>query len=200
MVTLVTRLPPPAARFHRSRRPGNPHEGHKVCPQRRPTLDLLRHKLVLDFSGATCYNTHQPINRIRSGIEVVITALTRNQVYRQRYRGFESHPLRHNQRDAFGRLFDCGIGICAGGIRKGRRRQPSQTVRWTVCEPAGESHPLRQSENPVMEVTGFLRCSPTFSFQYSSGKQRIVYTHQTFTLKDTVLSDIINPANRGFMD
>ena len=31
---------------------------------------------------------------IRSGIEVVITALTRNQVYRQRYRGFESHPLR----------------------------------------------------------------------------------------------------------
>ena len=30
----------------------------------------------------------------RSGIEVVITALTRNQVYRQRYRGFESHPLR----------------------------------------------------------------------------------------------------------
>ena len=37
-------------------------------------------------------------------------------------RGFESHPLRHNQRDAFGRLFDCGIGICAGGIRKGRQR------------------------------------------------------------------------------
>ena len=25
---------------------------------------------------------------------MVITALTRNQVYRQRYRGFESHPLR----------------------------------------------------------------------------------------------------------
>ena len=34
---------------------------------------------------------------IWSGIEVVITALTRNQVYRQRYRGFESHPLRHNR-------------------------------------------------------------------------------------------------------
>lgn len=29
-----------------------------------------------------------------SGIEVVITALTRNQVYQQWYRGFESHPLR----------------------------------------------------------------------------------------------------------
>ena len=29
-----------------------------------------------------------------SGIEVVITALTRNQVYPQGYRGFESHPLR----------------------------------------------------------------------------------------------------------
>ena len=33
----------------------------------------------------------------RSGLEVVITALTRNQVYRQRYRGFESHPLRHSE-------------------------------------------------------------------------------------------------------
>ncbi len=32
---------------------------------------------------------------ICSGIEVVITALTRNQVYQQWYRGFESHPLRH---------------------------------------------------------------------------------------------------------
>ena len=28
---------------------------------------------------------------------MVITALTRNQVYRQRYRGFESHPLRHRK-------------------------------------------------------------------------------------------------------
>ena len=28
---------------------------------------------------------------------MVITALTRNQVYRQRYRGFESHPLRHER-------------------------------------------------------------------------------------------------------
>ncbi len=36
-------------------------------------------------------------NFIRSGIEVVITALTRNQVYRQRYRGFESHPLRQKK-------------------------------------------------------------------------------------------------------
>ena len=35
------------------------------------------------------------IMAIRSGIEVVITALTRNQVYPQGYRGFESHPLRH---------------------------------------------------------------------------------------------------------
>ena len=32
--------------------------------------------------------------RLCSGIEVVITALTRNQVYPQGYRGFESHPLR----------------------------------------------------------------------------------------------------------
>ena len=33
-------------------------------------------------------------NQSCSGIEVVITALTRNQVYQQWYRGFESHPLR----------------------------------------------------------------------------------------------------------
>lgn len=47
----------------------------------------------LDFAACACYNTQAAAN-IRSGIEVVITALTRNQVYRQRYRGFESHPLR----------------------------------------------------------------------------------------------------------
>ena len=35
-----------------------------------------------------------PMKRIRTGIEVVITALTRNQVYPQGYRGFESHPVR----------------------------------------------------------------------------------------------------------
>ena len=35
------------------------------------------------------------INSIRSGIEEVITALTRNQVISQEVRGFESHSLRH---------------------------------------------------------------------------------------------------------
>ncbi len=34
------------------------------------------------------------IKYLWSGIEAVITALTRNQVYQQWYRGFESHPLR----------------------------------------------------------------------------------------------------------
>ena len=34
------------------------------------------------------------LSAIGSGIEAVITALTRNQVYQQWYRGFESHPLR----------------------------------------------------------------------------------------------------------
>ena len=36
---------------------------------------------------------------------MVITALTRNQVYRQRYRGFESHPLRQKKRHAKACLF-----------------------------------------------------------------------------------------------
>ena len=37
------------------------------------------------------------ISRQWTGIEVVITALTRNQVVRQRARGFESHPVRHKR-------------------------------------------------------------------------------------------------------
>ena len=54
----------------------------------------------------------------RSGIEVVITALTRNQVYQQWYRGFESHPLRQRSRQIstrnlstspFAETFFCGI-------------------------------------------------------------------------------------------
>ena len=50
---------------------------------------------------------------------MVITALTRNQVYRQRYRGFESHPLRQKQRNAFGRSSVFGIGIQRVGFEKG---------------------------------------------------------------------------------
>ena len=46
---------------------------------------------TLDFSRAIMYNDSQT----RTGIEAVITALTRNQVYQQWYRGFESHPVRH---------------------------------------------------------------------------------------------------------
>mgnify|MGYP000112873068 CR=1 FL=1 len=45
-----------------------------------------------------------------SGIEVVITALTRNQVYRQRYRGFESHPLR--QLNPHVLIQSMGISFC----------------------------------------------------------------------------------------
>ena len=36
-------------------------------------------------------------NQSCSGIEAVITSLTRNQVYQQWYRGFESHPLRQSR-------------------------------------------------------------------------------------------------------
>ena len=49
---------------------------------------------------------------------MVITALTRNQVYRQRYRGFESHPLRQKSAPSrwVGRF--SGIATQVGGIRK----------------------------------------------------------------------------------
>ena len=53
---------------------------------------------TLDFASACWYNVlAKRAQRLWSGIEVVITALTRNQVYRQRYRGFESHPLRQKE-------------------------------------------------------------------------------------------------------
>ena len=54
----------------------------------------------------------------RSGIEVVITALTRNQVYRQRYRGFESHPLRQKKAHPSGWAFF--VNIAAGPGRKNK--------------------------------------------------------------------------------
>ena len=46
-----------------------------------------------------------------SGIEVVITALTRNQVYPQGYRGFESHPLRHDKLTDYTRGVVCQLFI-----------------------------------------------------------------------------------------
>ena len=58
-------------------------------------------KALLDFSLFIGYNyfpvMYRRENLICSGIEVVITALTRNQVYWQQYRGFESHPLRQKR-------------------------------------------------------------------------------------------------------
>ena len=49
---------------------------------------------------------------------MVITALTRNQVYRQRYRGFESHPLRQKKAHPPGWVFFWHYDSGAGGIRK----------------------------------------------------------------------------------
>ena len=51
----------------------------------------LSGKSALDFSARIGYNDTAPI---WTGIEVVITALTRNQVVSQEARGFESHPVR----------------------------------------------------------------------------------------------------------
>ena len=48
---------------------------------------------TLDFPYRPCYNSPA----IRSGIEAVITGLTRNQFVVNATRGFESHPLRQNR-------------------------------------------------------------------------------------------------------
>lgn len=69
---------------------------------------------------------------------MVITALTRNQVYRQRYRGFESHPLRQTTSipiRGWMLFFCCGWDSKVGALA---------TCRWHVATGVGESHPLRR--------------------------------------------------------
>ena len=50
---------------------------------------------------------------------MVITALTRNQVYPQGYRGFESHPVRQKQRDAQRASFSFWHGSHRVGFEQG---------------------------------------------------------------------------------
>ena len=76
---------------------------------------------------------------------MVITALTRNQVYRQRYRGFESHPLRQKKAHPPGWAFFWHYDPGAGGIRKaalGGMRVACRNRRGFSAEKG--SHPLRQ--------------------------------------------------------
>ena len=69
--------------------------------QRREPLVLLGFRGYLRFSTLfyalplAAVRRQSVGNQSCSGIEAVITSLTRNQVYQQWYRGFESHPLRH---------------------------------------------------------------------------------------------------------
>ena len=75
---------------------------------------------------------------------MVITALTRNQVYRQRYRGFESHPLRQKKAHPPGWAFFWHYDPGAGGIRKaalGGMPVACRNRRGFSAEKG--SHPLR---------------------------------------------------------
>ena len=76
---------------------------------------------------------------------MVITALTRNQVYRQRYRGFESHPLRQKKAHPPGWAFFWHYDPGAGGIRKAALSGMPVACR-NRCGFSAEkgSHPLRQ--------------------------------------------------------
>ena len=74
---------------------------------------------------------------------MVITALTRNQVYRQRYRGFESHPLRQKKAHPSGWAFFWHYDPGAGGIRKaalGGMPQPPWLFRRKGIPPAPPAH------------------------------------------------------------
>ena len=71
--------------------------------------------------------------------------MTRNQVYRQRYRGFESHPLRQKKAHPPGWAFFWHYDPGAGGIRKAALSGMPVACR-NRCGFSAEkgSHPLRQ--------------------------------------------------------
>lgn len=65
-------------------------QGFRGIMQRKSS----RFSLLLFSPFSLMFWEHQKHNLIRRCIEVVITALTRNQVVSQEARGFESHPVR----------------------------------------------------------------------------------------------------------
>ena len=70
---------------------------------------------------------------------------TRNQVYRQRYRGFESHPLRQKKAHPSGWAFFWHYDPGAGGIRKAAlRNMPVACFNRRGFSAEKGSQPLRQ--------------------------------------------------------
>ena len=120
---------------------------HKICLP-----------VILHFSGSgknpvfTAYRrlNIKLIKYLWSGIEAVITALTRNQVYQQWYRGFESHPLRQRKSTARSVVFFRWHRYSAGGIRKGRRRSRHKQSGGLFVSPRENLHPLRQK--PLLSI------------------------------------------------
>ena len=108
----------------------------------------------LDFTRRACYNDFR--NCIWSGIEVVITALTRNQVYRQRYRGFESHPLRHRRRGLrkFATTFLCFASKVISPLLTSLLPE-MQTLRWFAfrfCRFYGLIYSVQLTQNFIESV------------------------------------------------
>ena len=86
--------------------------------------------------------------RIWSGIEAVITSTTGNRVTvksRPRVRIPPTPPK--NRRMHFRILLFFRHRHLCGRDSKRATATPAHTVRWTVCEPAGESLPLRHQRN-----------------------------------------------------
>ena len=102
----------------------------------------LSGKSALDFSARIGYNDTAPI---WTGIEVVITALTRNQVVSQEARGFESHPVR--QKGTTARVAVVLFCIPRGGFERERCKK---TCRRHVF-PATRPPPQRRS-NPTLSA------------------------------------------------
>ena len=108
---------------------------------------------------------------------MVITALTRNQVYRQRYRGFESHPLRQKKAHPSGWAFFWHYDPGAGGIRKaalGGMPVACRNRRGFSAEK--ESHPHYQ-------ITGFSRSSGRGISYYGWGAKFILRSSKSHPLR-----------------
>ena len=101
----------------------------------------------------------QQSNTIRRRIEVVVTGLTRNQLYRSRYRGFESHRLRHikavclytnkKTRENLSPFFVLLLGNCLASFTAGQ----SEIVTLAFSAPLARYSVASLLTNPTVSAT-----------------------------------------------
>ena len=121
--------------------------------------------------------------------------MTRNQVYRQRYRGFESHPLRQKKAHPSGWAFFWHYDPGAGGIRKAalggmpvacRNRRGfsaekgSHPLRQLVANYAGSRRLFYAAHEKV--ISYLLRCSSLQNRDRFAGSRFCFFVHLSLSL------------------